>query len=558
MNNDQFRRLVLDNPSSKPTKSTSPDASSSSQQHPRKSIGNATPAAGALGSRLRSSIPMTPRAITNVDFARQLAEYRREAQPASKKFKSSAAPKGTKLPSGYQDRAALLRQKEEAEAAEGGADGGDGSDLEKRVKALEEMVKLGQIDQGTFEKLRAEMGVGGDLKSTHMVKGLDWKLLRRVKEGEDVNVVEKQDEKGGEKDEEVGDVDDELDRVLGEKGEGMDALSAAQKEHKEKKKKGVMAQRKSRDEILRELKASRAAAAAEAAKAAEPALGTKFKRIGGESKAEKKRWVEQDENGRRKEILQITDAEGKTKRKVRWLDKPGEVGGDNGPAGLLMPDKDAKPLGMEVPAEVASKASAPAEEEDDDDDIFAGVGDDYNPLGDLPDDDDSSDESENGEKPPMATEPAPAASDSKKPEATTSRPRNYFSTSTTEEVPEVDRSNPLAKDPTLLAALKRAAALRQSEEAGTADADAGDVDDETALRRKRFLEEARRREALDAMDMDMGFGGSRNDDDEDDEEVVLENEGRGGKKRKRGPKKKKGDKDSVTDVMRVLEGRKKD
>ncbi|PYH68664.1 uncharacterized protein BO88DRAFT_405524 [Aspergillus vadensis CBS 113365] len=555
MNNDQFRRLVLDNPSSKPAQSNSPDASSSSQQQPRKSIGNATPAAGALGSRLRSSIPMTPRALTNVDFARQLAEYRREAQPASKRFKSSAAPKGTKLPSGYQDRAALLRQKEEAE--EGGDGGGDVSDLEKRVKALEEMVKLGQIDQATFENLRAEMGVGGDLKSTHMVKGLDWELLRRVKGGEDVDVLEKEGEKGeGKEKEDVADVDEELDRVLGEKGEGVDALSAAPKENKEKKK-GVMAQRKSRDEILRELKASRAAAAAEAAKPAEPALGTKFKRIGGESKAEKKRWVEQDENGRRKEILQITDAEGKTKRKVRWLDKPGEVGGGDGPAGLLMPDKDAKPLGMEVPAEVASKAPASAED-DDDDDIFAGVGDDYNPLGDLPDDDDSSDESEDGDKPPKATEPAPATGDTKKPDVTTSRPRNYFSTSTTDEVPEVDRSNPLAKDPTLLAALKRAAALRQSEEAGAADADAGDVDDETALRRKRFLEEARRREALDAMDMDMGFGGSRNDDDEDDEEVVLENEGRGGKKRKRGPKKKKGDKDSVTDVMRVLEGRKKE
>lgn len=448
-----------------------------------------------------------------------------------------------------------MRQKE---AAEEGDSADDGSNLEKRVKALEEMVKLGQIDQATFEKLRAEMGVGGDLKSTHMVKGLDWELLRRVKGGEDVDVLEKEGEKGeGKEEEDVADVDEELDRVLGEKGEGVNALSAAPNENKEKKKKGVMVQRKSRDEILRELKASRAAAAAEAAKPAEPALGTKFRRIGGESKAEKKRWVEQDENGRRKEILQITDAEGRTKRKVRWLDKPGEVGGGDGPAGLLMPDKDAKPLGMEIPAEVASKASAPAEH-DDDDDIFAGVGDDYNPLGDLPDDDGSSDESEDGEKPPRATEPAPAAGDPKKPEATTSRPRNYFSTSTTDEVPEIDRSNPLAKDPTLLAALKRAAALRQSEEAGATNADAGDVDDETALRRRKFLEEARRREALDAMDMDMGFGGSRNDDDEEDEEVVLETEGRGGKKRKRGPKKKKGDKDSVTDVMRVLEGRKKE
>ncbi|OOF99154.1 hypothetical protein ASPCADRAFT_504635 [Aspergillus carbonarius ITEM 5010] len=543
MNNDQFRRLVLDNPTSKPTKA-SPDGPSPSHEQ-RKSIGGATPA-GALGSRLRSNIPMTPRSLTNVDFARQLAEYRRETQPAPKRFKSSAAPKGTKLPTGYQDRAALLRQQED-EAAEG-------NDLEKRVKALEEMVKLGQIDQATFEKLRGDMGVGGDLGSTHMVKGLDWALLKRVKEGEDVSEAKEKEE---EKEEEVADVDDELDKVLGEKGEGVDALPDAPRE--KEKKKGTMApppQKKSRDQILKELKASRAAAAAAAAaeaKAAEPALGTKFKRIGGESKVEKKRWVEQDENGRRKEILQITDAEGKTKRKVRWLDKPGEAGG--APAGLLVPDKDAKPLGMEVPAEIASKAAPPPEEEDDD--IFAGVGDDYNPLGDIGDDDDSSDESEDGEvgeKPARTAETAPVG-DTKKPAETTSRPRNYFSTSTTDEVPEVDRSNPLAKDPTLLAALKRAAALRQSEEAA---ADTEDVDSETALRRKKFLEEARRREALDAMDMDMGFGGSRNEDEEDDEEVVLETENRGGKKRKRGPKKKKGDKDSAADVMRVLEGRKKE
>jgi hypothetical protein len=308
----------------------------------------------------------------------------------------------------------------------------------------------------------------------------------------------------------------------------------------------------SRDEILRQLKANRAAAAAAAA---EPALGSKFKRIGGESKVEKKRWVEQDENGRRKEILQITDAEGKMKRKVRWLDKPGETA--TAPSGLLVPDKDAKPLGMEVPAGVAAKATAPSEDEDDD--IFAGVGDDYNPLGDVGSDEssDSDDDGEVAEKPARTTEgPVPKKEQKTSGEAPV-KPRNYFSTSTTDETAEVDRSNPLTSDPTLLAALKRAAALRRaspSAEEGAGDGDEG-VDAETLQRRKRFLEEARRQEQLDAMDMDLGFGSSRVEDDED-EEVVLEE--RGGKKRKRGPKKKKGDKDSASDVMRVLEGRKKD
>jgi hypothetical protein len=60
--------------------------------------------------------------------------------------------------------------------------------------------------------------------------------------------------------------------------------------------------------------------------------------------------------------------------------------------------------------------------------------------------------------------------------------------------------------------------------------------------------------------MDMGFGESRVEDGEEDDQVLFDfdDDNRGGKKRKRGPKKKKGDKDSVADVMRVVEGRKKD
>ncbi|PYH41460.1 uncharacterized protein BP01DRAFT_426396 [Aspergillus saccharolyticus JOP 1030-1] len=575
MNNDQFRRLVLDTPTNKPSSSSNARTTHATNQ------GGRTPSA-ALGSRVRSSIPMTPRAVNNTrtslhnEFARQLAEQQQQQQqPAAKRFKSSAAPKGTRLPSGYQDRAALLREGGEGSEKKLGDEEEDGAaattktgeELETRVKALEEMVKLGQIDQGTFEKLIREMGVGGDLGSTHMVKGLDWELLRRVRRGEDVTRAEGKGDHGGEDEDKAGDVDDELDKVLGEEEGGVGALPSAPREQKVKKK-GVMAPPppppsqvpRSRDEILRQLKASRAAAAAAAAQAeaeeqqqqpVEPALGERFKRIGGESKVEKKRWIEQDETGRRKEILQITDAQGKVKRKVRWLDKPGEA-----PA----PAPAAKPLGMEVPVEFAAKAAAaPAEE--DDDDIFAGVGADYNPLAELGDEDDSSSSDESGDeaaqKKPIQrrdTAATATAETSATVEDTAGRPRNYFSTPTTDEVPEIDRSNPLAKDATLLAALKRAAALRQSEEAAGEGEE--DVDAETALRRQKFLEEARRREALDAMDLDMGFGGSRVGDEEDDEEVVLEGEGRGGKKRKRGPKKKKGDKNSASDVLRVMEGRK--
>lgn len=497
------------------------------------------------------------RSVTGVDFARQLAEQRREGdQRPTKRFKSSAAPKGSKLPAGYQDRAQLRSaQGEESE-----------DDLHKRIKALEEMVKLGQIDQATFEKLRVELGVGGDTSSTHMVKGLDWELLKRVKAGEDVSQAAEKPalapapaENAPMREE---DADEEFERLIEEKAQ--EEVVTAPKEQKEKKK-GTMAppppRKKTRDEILKELRANRAATASALAPKPESTLGSKFKKLG-DGKPEKKRFVEVDEaTGRRREVLVIADAEGNTKRKVRWIDKPGEGVGSS--AALPMPDKSAKPLGMEVPAEVAARAAASAAPDDEeDDDIFAGVGADYDPFAGMEDEVSSSDEDrERADKVTEKREKAPIKEDQKRSEgeavAVPSKPRNYFATGTTSIAPEEpeDRSNPLTKDPTILAALKRAAALRQTSLSAEDDGESA----ETSLRHKKFLEEARRRDAMDAADMDMGFGGSRIEDDEDEEGVLLEFEGeRGGKKRKRGPKKKKGDKDSVNDVMRVLEGRRKD
>ncbi|KAJ5619659.1 hypothetical protein N7510_003643 [Penicillium lagena] len=543
MNNDQFRRLLAD----KSTSSTSKNASSPSTRDA--APGGATPS-GALGSRMRSSIPMTPRSVTGIDFARQLADQRNDQRP-TKRFKSSAAPKGTKLPSGYQDRAQQRNTQDDGEMDESGGD-----DIQKRVRALEEMVKLGQIDQGTFENLCKELGVGGDVGSTHMVKGLDWELLRKVRAGEDVSKAKEKEAAAAPvpgEDEAVAEenADEAFERLMEEKG--LEEIQAVPREKKEKKK-GTMAppppRKKTRDEILKELKASRSAAAPPPPP--EPSLGSKFKKFGG-GKPEKKRFVETDETGRRREVLLITDAEGNTKRKTRWLDPPVEI-----KPGLPMPDKGSQPLGMEVPAEIAAKAAAAAAQpEDEDDDIFAGVGADYNPLADLEDDEGSSSDEEGDhtatkrEKVPKEVEQP--ATDSTAP----SKPRNYFAvgTSVTEPEEPEDRSNPLAKDPTILAALKRAAALRQ---ASPSAEDEETQDTDAALRSKRFLEEARRRDALDAADMDLGFGGSRNEDGEDEQAVLLDFEDRGGKKRKRGPKKKKGDKDSAADVMRVVEGRKKD
>ncbi|KAL3478108.1 hypothetical protein BJX99DRAFT_225040 [Aspergillus californicus] len=576
MNNEQFRRLLFENsqktnPKSKPNTKASPENDSNSRTNV-----TATPGGpgGALGSRMRSSIPMTPRNLTAPDFNRQLADYRRESQPGhpppNKKFRSSAAPKGTKLPTGYQDRAARLREveaasessgaKAEAEGEDGNKDTDKGGTAEK-LKVVEERFKKGLIDEETFQRLRRELGVGGDLGSTHMIKGLDWDLLRKIRAGEDVNAPtvpteEAKDEDGVEGEggndgvDEVVDVDEEFDKMMEGKTEE-EALPSAPKE--QEKKKGSMApppvpvQKRSRNEILRELRESRAAAVAAAAANAtpEPALSARFKRIG-DPKVEKKRFIEQDENGRRREVLLITDADGITKRKTRWLDKPGTVAPSTS---LPAPDKEAKPLGMEVPAEIAAKAAA-SQAVEEDDDIFEGVGDDYNPLGAGSDDDSSASESEEGEVATNTPQKTAVEEPSKEPV----KSRNYFATATTEEV-ENDRANPLTRDPVLLAALKRAAALRQASP-GQNDEDAG-VDKDTLLHRKKFLEEARRREELDAMDIDYGFGGSRNDDDEDDENVILEREGGGGTKRKRGPRKRKGDKDSASDVLGVLERRKK-
>ncbi|KAH8705568.1 hypothetical protein BGW36DRAFT_15346 [Talaromyces proteolyticus] len=548
MNNEQFRRLVLDQPGQSRQTTDSHSPKTTEKEGVRNNANTS-----ALGSRLRSSIPMTPRAVHSgkgggIDFARQLAEQRRETEEQgrpTKRFKASAAPKGTKLVSGYQDRTALRKQEEHDEDNAGTKKEG----IEQRLKALEEMVKLGQIDQSTFDKLRRDLGVGGDLQSTHLVKGLDWDLLRRVRGGEDLSKKEKEEmaEQGKE---EAENVDEELDRVLEKE---VDQSEARPKEKKVKKGNLAAAPpaKRSRDEILRQLRESRAAAAAEPAP--ESTLGSKFKKIH-DGKPEKKRWIETDPSGRRKEILVITDAEGNSKRKVRWLDKePPPPNTDSN--GLLLPDQAVKPLGMEVPAEIAAKIAAEkaAEAELEDEDIFADAGTDYNPLADL-DEKESSDEDREEDEVSVDKRPNDEKTEVANSVSQATRPRNYFGK--TEELVE-ERGNPLTSDPTLLAALKRAAALRQGSPSGAAEDDMAaddDVDPDRLAHRKKFLEEARRREAQDALDIDYGFGSSRIEDEEDEEGPTYD-EQRGGNKRKRGPKKRKGDKDSAADVLRVMEGR---
>ena len=559
MNNEQFRRLIQDN-------SRSPAA------HSPKGSQDAEGKTPILGSRARSSIPMTPRAVSkstaSADFSRQVADYKSQhgdGAPPSKRFRSSAAPKGTKLANGYVDRAAL-RKADQADQPPTPVSEED-EDKRKRLKALEEMVKLGQMDRAAFLQVLKEMGFEASGEEVPRLAGLDFKLLERTRDGDATQDEEKADQTLTEPIK----PDEDFESALDKKAE--EDVVPVQREVQMKK--GTMAppapltssqaQKMSRDEILRRLKASRSATTQERAiepqDSQEPTLGAKFKKISG---SEKKRWIETDTSGRRKEILLTIDRAGNSKRKVRWLDKEPAAGkGEDQSPTAQFPVGRREVMGMEVPAELLAKQKALQEQQladEEGDDIFAGVGTEYNPLGDAGDDDDDSDGS--GSEEGAASEKAADSEVQEKtrPASATATKRNYFATSTTVTTEESSQSdNPLSSDTTIRAALKRAAALRQSEskdnEPGTNDTD--HTDPVVSDRHQQFLEKLRKRDREDAADLDMGFGESRFGDEED-EDGPLWDEGEKKSGRKRGAKKRKGDKDSVHDVMSVLAGRSKD
>lgn len=468
---------------------------------------------------------MTPRSVSgyNVssDFARQVAEHTRQAdgQPALKRFRLATAPKGSRLAKGYEDRTSLRREHEDEPTAK-----------EKKLKELEEMVKSEKIDQATFEKLRDSMGVGGDLGSTHLVKGLDRKLLERIRRGEDLNAVP---EKEPEPNTVQVDVDEGLDSALDKD------LEVAPKPYASTEESGeaadVVPRSVTRDEILRRLKESRSAQT-QPLPGPEAALSSKFKKVPAGEKSKKKKFVESD-NGRRREVLVVTDKQGGTKRKTRWID-PEDAATTLGTA----------PLGMQVPAEVAAKQKAlleqQAAEEQDDDDIFAGVGANYDPLKGIDSDSDGEEAKTSKE------EDEEAAGEIQQ------KPRNYFGTTTAAESRN-EQVGQLTQDSTMLAALKRAAALRQGEQ----QPELGDgevLDPDQAEKRKQFMAKLKQRERDDAGDLDLAFGESRFGDEDDEEAPIWDGDEEGeSKQRKRRPKKRKGDKDSVSDIMKVLDGRKK-
>lgn len=409
-----------------------------------------------------------------------------------------------------------------------------------RLEALAELAKEGTIDREEY--VRQTKLLGGDVKSTHLVKGLDYALLEKVRRGEDVMAGEEainEDEEEAEDE----DMEDKLERVLEQE--------VVPVERKEEKKKGVQAAPipKTRTEILAALKESRRVAK----EAAQPSLGAKFKKIGQPKVKAKEKPKEEEEE--KEKVKYVTLPNGRVKKMVK-REKPKKVE-------LEAPDPMSAPLGMMPPP---PKPSVIVEEEDDD--IFEGAGAEYDPLAGLQDDSSSSDEEgeapeskklkpENEQDTPSTTTTSTTSPSTTSPSATTMPPppppppkTNYFNEPIS-ATPDSSTYTPpsassLLSDPALVAALAKASALRPlSSSSSSADA-------EKAKRHAALLESADR----DAFDVDFGFGGSRDFGDEDDDDG-YQTKKKGGAKRKRGGEKKvkKGDKNDAGVVGKIVEER---
>lgn len=416
-------------------------------------------------------------------------------------------------------------------------------------------MKLGQMDQATFEALRDEI-VGGDVKDVHLVKGLDYKLLERVRRGEDVLADSRTSTQADEDHREDSQIQPEAD--VDHEFEKIEERATQPKVKERTSKKGEMApllpvggQKRRRDDILRELKASRFAATESAKQAHRSNLGPRFMRIG--EKKDRTR-IEKDERGR--EILITIGEDGLMKRKV----KKAKVDQSDG---LLMPDKDVEPLGMQVTPIAPAVVSGDEVEGD----IFEGVGVDYNPLGNIEDDDDS--DKSDSEDTPLTAPPEPSEFKTSMPpppvpqqQSPSPRKRNYFDEIEEGKDPTEDWGRNPMTDPTILAALKKASSINPF-----STSESSNKDEAAKLARRKEMLESHDR---DAEDIDMEFGGSRFGDVEDgeDRKVKLsvwdgdrgdvEGRGQGKEKKRRGAKKRKGDVNSAADVLKVIARRRED
>jgi hypothetical protein len=440
-------------------------------------------------------------------------------------------------------------------------------------------MKLGQIDRETFEKLVSEI-TGGDVTTTHLVKGLDRKLLERVRRGEDVLGGKKDSEAKEEEQEGAGeDVEDALDE-LAEADVG-----PVSRETVEKKGERMMAPpppvagaKRTRADILAELKRQRE----EAARAAEaehekkfPTLGPGFRKV--TPQGERSR-IEIDDKGR--EVLIVTGPDGKEKRKVR------KQKADAQPAAEVRHDLDdvTKPINMHNLPEPKTQ------EESEDEDIFAGVGSNYDPLANLGEDEDESEEegeaapdnatqnpsatSETVLTPPNEATEGAAVETSRPPEPSQPAKRDYFKFRTAQSSTADNTSGLSSADATVRAALAK---VRNLDEKSTllqnlSSGNPSDAESKEARLKKRAAELAA--SDRDMEDIDMGFGESRFDDademEREGEKVKFsewkglgtggddedEDGPKGTKKRKRGPKKKKGDVNNAADVLQAMERQK--
>jgi hypothetical protein len=500
----------------------------------------------ALGAKKTSLFGMTPRpgkAPTQDEFAKQMRERHASLQPPKKKFRSSA-PKGSKFADGYIDRAKARQEAQDEE-----------DDKAERIKALEEQVRLGQLPYETFEALRDKIA-GGDVSTTHLVKGLDFKLLERVRRGEDVLNTSAGKPLEDEEAEPV-DVDEELEKLQAQ------AIETAKREKTEKK--GTMAPppttgvKRTRDEIMAELKAQRKAAA-EAKAAAAPTFDGRWKKIGEQQKPK----IEIDHKGR--EVITTVDKDGNVKKKVRKVEP---ITASDAQAAAKMPTSSNVVLGADF-AVPSAKAEAQVDD-DDDEDIFENAGTEYNPLGDIEDDDDDSDDDEEANAATKSTPRVnPPAHDSQSSgtgqtaPVMPAKPRNYFGNASVDTDEVKDRFKGIEN------VLKKAAQLgaAASSEGGEENETREEHEARLAKRAKMLAQEDR-----DLEDMDMGFGSSRfEDEQEGGEEKKMrlsewkggastgddgcEEDEKGGGKKKRKPKKRKGDVNNAADIFRVIEGRK--
>lgn len=418
------------------------------------------------------------------------------------------------------------------------------------------------------------------------MKGLDRKLLERVRRGEDVlrnaSAHKLQAEEMEESPAEAPGIEDAFDELANEELESI--------VHDRVEKKGELLDlppppsiiKKSRNDILKELRRQREDAARAATMEHEkkyPTLGPAFRKVNANGETTR---IETDERGR--EVLIVTGLDGKEKRKVR------KHKADQKPNPEVRHDLDdiTKPINMH-------NLPQPAQEDSEDDDIFEGVGSNYNPLAHLDDDaedaEDADSESDHTSINGVKTQRV-AVTEHSPPEgavalietvvgdastATSTTPaarRDYFKSIARDNAAIDNELQHSSADATVRAALAK---VRNLDDSSTllqnlSTKNLTDAHTHEARLKKRALELAA--SDRDMEDMDMGFGASRFDDAEemerDGEKVKLSQwkglgaegdddelqDGTGAKKRKRGAKKRKGDKNNPDDVLKVMERQK--